>query len=220
MNDIERSSWWVCGEEITTKMMISAYSRGYFPMVVADSSHDDQNGEEQTEKKPQEVLGWFRPKMRCVLFFDQFHVSRTMKRVLRRGDFQVSWNESFNEVMNLCAEREETWLSPALREVYAGLHLLGLAESVEVRRGSSLVGGVYGVHLLGVFFAESMFSSESNMSKVALHYLIEGLSQRGLKFIDCQYLTAHLQSLGAVEIRGDEFLQLIHKNMSSAAQDV
>ena len=190
-------------QELSPSFMIHAYLGGWFPMMVPG---------EGAQEEPW-VLRWFRPDPRAILRFQDFHVSRSLRRVIRKHDFDISWNQRFREVMEGCGDREETWLTPLLQEAYGRLFDLGLAGSVEVLRQGVLVGGVYGVSVAGVFFAESMFCRESNMSKVALWALIEGLKAQGLTFIDCQFLTPHLESLGAVEVSDVEFQNLLHQGL-------
>ncbi len=162
-----------------------AYRRGIFPM------QDSRTGE----------LHWFQPDPRTILPLDGFHISRSLARTIRQGRFEVSFDRDFEGVMRACADREEgTWISEEFIAVYGALHRVGKTHSVEVWRNGRLVGGTYGVALGGAFMGESMFHRETDASKVALAALVERLNARGYALLDVQYLTPHLQSLGAVEI--------------------
>jgi leucyl/phenylalanyl-tRNA--protein transferase len=162
-----------------------AYRRGVFPM------YDPRTGE----------MLWFQPDPRAIIPLDGFHISRSLAKTLRQGRFEVRFDTDFVGVMRGCADREEeTWISEDFIEVYGALHRQGKAHSVEVLCNGVLVGGTYGVALGGAFMAESMFHYETDASKVALAALVERLNARGYTLLDVQYLTPHLQSLGAIEI--------------------
>jgi leucyl/phenylalanyl-tRNA--protein transferase len=166
-----------------------AYRHGIFPMA------DERSGE---------VL-WFRPDPRAIIPLDGFHVSRSLARTIKRATFDVRVDTDFEGVMRGCADRPEgTWISERFVEVYGALHRAGKAHSVEAWREGRLVGGVYGLALGGAFMAESMFHRETDASKVALAALVLRLRERGFILLDVQYVTPHLESLGAVEVtRGD-----------------
>jgi leucyl/phenylalanyl-tRNA---protein transferase len=167
-----------------------AYRHGIFPMA------DEGSGE---------VL-WFRPDPRAVIPLDGFHVSRSLARTLRRAAFDVRVDTDFEGVMRGCADRPEgTWISERFVEVYGALHRAGKAHSVEAWRGGRLVGGAYGLALGGAFMAESMFHRETDASKVALAALTSRLRERGFVLLDVQYVTPHLESLGAIEITKREY---------------
>lgn len=179
---------------LTPQMLLSGYAQGIFPMA---PSRDD----------PQ--LHWFEPRMRGIMPLDGFHISRSLARVLRRETFRVSTNTAFRAVVEGCADRPETWINGPLFALYDILHAHGYAHSLEVWHGERLVGGVFGVTLGGAFFGESMFSRETDASKVALAYTVDRLKQAGFTLFDTQYLTSHLQSLGGIEIpRADYRLRL------------
>lgn len=152
------------------------------------------------------LFTWHRPDPRAIVPLDGFHVSRSLARTLRRGDFEISFDRDFAGVMRACADREDTWITADFLRVYSELHEQGKAHSVEVLVSGDLAGGVYGVHLGGGFFAESMFHRVTDMSKVALWALVERLRERGFALLEVQYLTPHLASLGAVEIPLSEYL--------------
>jgi leucyl/phenylalanyl-tRNA--protein transferase len=174
---------------LTPEGVLLAYRHGIFPMA------DERSGE---------VL-WFRPDPRAIIPLDGFHVSRSLARTIKRVTFEIRVDTDFEGVMRGCADRPEgTWISERFVEVYAALHRAGKAHSVEAWREGRLVGGVYGLALGGAFMAESMFHRETDASKVALAGLVGRLRERRFTLLDVQYVTPHLESLGAVEItRGD-----------------
>jgi leucyl/phenylalanyl-tRNA--protein transferase len=172
--------------------LLSAYSQGWFPMA-----HDD--GE----------LYWHDPDPRAILPLNEFHISRSLKRTIKKDVFQIRLNTAFVDVMAGCAApalgREETWINEDIFEAYIHLHRLGYAHSVEAWHNDKLVGGLYGVALGGLFAGESMFSRERDASKVALVYLVAHLKKRGFLLLDIQYMTEHLRQFGAVEIPAETY---------------
>jgi leucyl/phenylalanyl-tRNA--protein transferase len=177
-------------------LVVRAYRQGIFPMAMEDGS-----------------IGWFSPDPRGVIPLDQFHVPSRLARLLRRHRFDVTVDRAFEDVMRACADdRDEgTWISDDIIECYSALHRLGLAHSVEAWREGRLVGGLYGVHLGGAFFGESMFHRETDASKVALATLVDRLQRKSFGLLDVQWLTPHLATFGAVEIPRDLYLdQLKH----------
>jgi len=176
-----------------------AYRHGIFPMA------DERSGE---------VL-WFRPDPRAIIPLDGFHVSRSLARTIKRARFEIRVDTDFEGVMRGCADRPEgTWISERFVEVYAALHRAGHAHSVEAWRGGRLVGGTYGVALGGAFMAESMFHRETDASKVALAALVARLRERGFILLDVQYVTPHLESLGAVEITRSDYERRLAEALS------
>jgi len=166
------------------------------------------------DERSGEVL-WFRPDPRAVIPLDGFHVSRSLARTLRRGRFEVRVDTAFTTVMRGCADRPEgSWISERFVEVYGALHRAGKAHSVEAWRDRRLVGGVYGLALGGAFMAESMFHRETDASKVALAALVGRLRERGFTVLDVQYLTPHLESLGAVEITRREYERRLERALA------
>jgi leucyl/phenylalanyl-tRNA--protein transferase len=143
---------------------------------------------------------WFNPEKRGVMPLDGLHISRSLRKVMRARRFKVTANQCFPEVMAACADREETWINAEITAVYTELHRLGHAHSIEVWDGAMLAGGLYGVSLGAAFFGESMFSRQSNTSKIALVGLVARLQLGGFKLLDMQFLTPHLASLGGVQI--------------------
>ena len=152
------------------------------------------------------VIRWYAPDPRAIIPLDAFHVPRSLRQTIRKGIFEVTVNADFPGVIRACAERgEETWISREIERAYTELHALGLAHSVECWKEERLVGGLYGAALGGAFFGESMFSRETDASKVALVALVERLQARGFTLLDVQYLTPHLARFGAVEISRAEY---------------
>jgi len=149
-----------------------------------------------SESSNSDEIYWVDPKFRGIIPLEAFHVSRSMRRFVRKGGFDVSINSDFLETVKACADREETWINPEIMDLYQTLHRLGYAHSVEVWQSGVMVGGVYGVSIGGAFFGESMFSRATNMSKVALIWLVARLKAGGYTLFDTQFITDHLASLG------------------------
>ena len=178
-----------------------AYRHGIFPMA---------------DERTAEIL-WFRPDPRAVIPLGGFHVSRSLARTLRRAVFDIRIDTDFEGVMRGCADRPEgTWISERFVEVYGALHRAGKAHSVEAWREGRLAGGVYGLALGGAFMAESMFHRETDASKVALAALTSRLRERGFILLDVQYVTPHLESLGAIEITRREYEQRLERALRLA----
>lgn len=184
------------GGELSSARLLSAYRRGIFPWF--------EHG--------QPVL-WWTPNPRTVIFPNELHIARSLRKVLRRGGFTLSTDQAFEAVMRACAAPRDgasgTWIGPAMIEAYCELHRLGYAHSVEVWREDELVGGLYGLALGRVFFGESMFSRADNTSKIAFAHLARQLAQWDFGVIDCQVASAHLFTLGAREIAREEFEQIL-----------
>ncbi|MDZ5649318.1 leucyl/phenylalanyl-tRNA--protein transferase [Nitrospirillum sp. BR 11828] len=174
---------------LTPDLLIRAYTMGVFPM--AESADDDE-------------IFWFDPPERGILPLDGFHAPRRLMRTVRQGRFQVTVDTDFAGVMRACGEsttdRPDTWINAQILEAYVALHRQGHAHSVECRREGRLVGGLYGVSIGGAFFGESMFSRETDASKVALVHLVARLRAGGYRLLDTQFVTTHLAQFGAVEI--------------------
>jgi len=153
-------------------------------------------------------IGWFSPDPRGILPLDTFHVPSRLARVIRQGQFDVTVDRAFEAVMRACAERpdEGTWISDEILQSYVAIHRLGLAHSVEVRLDGALVGGLYGVHLGGAFFGESMFHRVTDASKVALAGLVDRLRSAGFRLLDVQWVTPHLARFGAIELPRSDYL--------------
>ena len=189
------------GGDLSPQRLLAAYQRGIFPWY--------EDG--------QPIL-WWSPDPRLVLFPEEFHVSRRLRRTLRQGVFTVQFDTAFAEVIRNCAEirtstGEGTWITQEMQDAYNHMHELGYAHSVEVWQERQLVGGVYGISLGRCFFGESMFSCRSNASKIALATLSKRAAELELELIDCQMTTRHLLSLGARELPRHEFLRLVQEGM-------
>lgn len=175
-------------------LLLSAYAAGIFPMAEARDSRE---------------LFWVEPTRRAILPLDRFRLSASLRKTLRSGRFTVTRDRDFRAVVRACADRDETWINPQIEEGYARLHELGHAHSIECRVDGALVGGLYGVRLGAAFFGESMFSATRDASKVALAWLVAQLRAGNFALLDCQFMTPHLESLGAIEIERDDYVALL-----------
>lgn len=164
---------------------------------------------------------WVEPKKRGVLPLDGFRLSHSLAKTIRSNRFEVTADKAFREVVSRCAEptpsRPETWINPQIESAYAELHERGHAHSIETWHEGRLVGGLYGVKLGAAFFGESMFSRASDASKVALAWLVARLKVGGFRLLDCQFITDHLASLGAVEIGREAYVSLLDEALGVAA---
>ena len=186
---------------IDPDLLLRAYSVGVFPMSDSRDAHD---------------VFWVEPKRRAIIPLEGFRLSRSLRRTLRSGTFRVTRDSAFSQIVTRCAERQETWINASIEEGFAKLHELGHAHSIECWQGDQLVGGLYGVKLGGAFFGESMFSAERDASKVALAWLVARLIVGGYRLLDCQFMTEHLRSLGAVEITQQDYLSLLSSALSAS----
>jgi leucyl/phenylalanyl-tRNA--protein transferase len=181
------------GGDLEPGTLLAAYRQGIFPWP-----HDD------------EPLLWWSPDPRAILPLGGLHVSRSLARTLRRRRFRVTLNAAFAAVIEGCADREETWITPAMRAAYVRLHRLGWAHSVEVwDTGGALAGGLYGVAVGGLFAAESMFHHASDASKVAVVGLVEHARRVGVTLLDVQVPSPHLATLGARTVPRADYLALL-----------
>jgi len=184
------------GGDLSPERLIAAYRHGCFPWY--------EDGQ---------PLLWWSPDPRCVLFASQMHISRSLAKCLRQQRFSVTFDQDFAAVISACAEpRREgvgTWITEAMQAAYGELHRRGIAHSVEVWQGGKLQGGLYGLAMGRLFFAESMFSRQSNASKVALASLMARLHQWGFILLDCQVQSPHLYRLGARTIPRRQFAALL-----------
>ena len=181
-------------ETITTDMVLRAYSVGLFPMA---------------ERADDIAIHWIEPRLRGIIPLNHLHISKSLAKVIRSDRFEIRVDTDFNAVIDACAERDETWINTRIRELYRALFDEGHVHTVETWRDGKLVGGLYGVSLGGGFFGETMFHRETDASKVALAHLVARLIAGGYRLLDTQFLTPHLQSLGAVEIPRDDYLILL-----------
>ena len=184
-------------EELPAELLIEAYLNGLFPMACPNTGD----------------LEWYRPDPRAIIEFHHLHVSKSLMRTIRSESLRVSTNTAFTEVLEQCAApaagREDTWIDQRIASACIELHGHGLAHSVEAWRDEVLVGGLYGVQLGGAFFGESMFSRPeiggTDASKVCLVWLVNHMQSIGAELLDVQFLTPHLERLGATEIPNDRY---------------
>lgn len=186
------------GGDLSPERLLLAYKSGIFPWF-----------------NPGEPILWWAPKSRMVLYFDELVVSKSMRNILNRNTFRVTFNQNFSEVISNCSTikregQQGTWISQEMREAYCKLNEMGIAKSVEVWQNNELVGGLYGIDLGVVFCGESMFSKVTNASKVAFITLSNRLKNENYKLLDCQVYNEHLESLGCREIDRDDFMKLLN----------
>lgn len=182
---------------LTADLLLRAYAAGIFPMA---ESRDDPK------------IHWVDPRRRGILPLDEFHISRSLSRRIRGWNCEIRTDSDFAGVLDGCADRDETWINPAIRSLYIDLFRQGHAHSLEVWDGADLVGGIYGVVLGAAFFGESMFSRRTDASKVALAWLVHRLRAGSFLLFDTQFLTPHLASLGGREIPRAEY----HRRLADA----
>lgn len=185
------------GGDLSSERLILAYKSGIFPWF--------EEGE---------PIFWWSPNPRMVLFLDELVVSKSMRNILNRNIFSVTFNQNFREVISNCQKikrngQNGTWITNDMMEAYCKLNELGIAKSVEVWQNDELVGGLYGIDLGHIFCGESMFSRVSNASKVAFIALVNRLKSENYKLLDCQVYNEHLESLGCREIESEEFMQIL-----------
>jgi leucyl/phenylalanyl-tRNA--protein transferase len=180
------------GGDLTVERLLAAYGRGIFPWTV-------------------NPVTWWSPDPRGIIELDNFHISESLAKAIRRQALEVTMNTAFQQVVQACAapgpKRRSTWITKEFIEAYTGLHAQGHAHSVECWKNGQLVGGVYGVAIGGLFAGESMFHFVDNASKIALHHLVQHLRQRQFRLFDIQMVTAATQPLGARAISRHEYLE-------------
>ncbi|WP_151670689.1 leucyl/phenylalanyl-tRNA--protein transferase [Nitrincola schmidtii] len=188
------------GGELSPQRLLTAYRQGIFPWF-----------------NPGEPILWWSPDPRCVIHPSEIHISKSLRKFIRQSDYTVTFDKAFTKVMQACAEprsyQQGTWISPKMIAAYTALHHQGIAHSVEVWDGENLVGGLYGLSIGSLFFGESMFSRQTNASKIAFSFLCVQLQQWGFNLIDCQVHNEHLESLGAKLIERDAFCALLAKHV-------
>jgi leucyl/phenylalanyl-tRNA---protein transferase len=191
---------------LTPDLLLCAYASGLFPM--ANDRHDP-------------TIHWIDPKRRGILPLTRFHVPRSVRKVIRRGRFQIRVDSAFAEVIEACAEvcpeRPRTWLNDELIALYRALHRRGYAHSVESWAEGQLVGGLYGVSLGAAFFGESMFTRGRDASKVALVALVERLIAGGYRLLDTQFVTDHLRQFGAIETSREQYHRELQRALATPA---
>ena len=195
------------GGDLTPAMLLSAYAQGIFPWF-SDN---------------EEIL-WWTPCPRLVLQTRDIHISRSMRKLLRQSDWTLRYDRAFNKVIRYCAtitrDADGTWITREMQSAYQTLHEMGVAHSVEVYEAGQLIGGLYGVLLGKMFFGESMFSLESNASKVACIALSKTCAQGGIDLIDCQVENPHLSSLGATLMARKDFENHLHGAIKISMEDI
>ena len=187
------------GGDLTPQRIIKAYKMGIFPWY-----------------NPNEPILWWSPDPRFVLFPHELHVRRSLAKVLKKPNFQITFNQAFQAVISACANTARhgesgTWISSDMIEAYCKLHQLGYAHSAETWVDGQLVGGLYGVKIGKVFYGESMFHHQSNASKIAWVHMVKRLLEQGVELIDCQMETSYLATFGAKPFTRSGFLQMVEK---------
>ncbi|SCW27723.1 leucyl/phenylalanyl-tRNA--protein transferase [Rhizobium mongolense subsp. loessense] len=189
---------------ITPEILLRAYSIGLFPM--AESADDPE-------------IFWVEPELRGVLPLDNFHVSKSLAKTVRRQPFDIRFDHDFDAVIAACAEatsdRPSTWINHTIRSLYSTLHTMGHAHSVEAWHDDQLVGGLYGVSLGSAFFGESMFSRRTDASKICLVHLVARLRDRDFTLLDTQFTTEHLKTFGAIDVPKDDYAVMLAAAMDS-----
>ena len=180
-------------------LLLRAYSIGVFPMADSRDAED---------------VFWVEPRKRAVIPLESFELSRSLRKTVRSGRFTVTCDTAFAEVVRHCADRNETWINAGIEQSYNELHRLGHAHSIECWQDEELIGGLYGVKLGPAFFGESMFSLRTDASKVALAWLVARLKVGGFQLLDCQFMTEHLRSLGAVEVSQKNYVSALSSILS------
>ncbi|MBI9042629.1 leucyl/phenylalanyl-tRNA--protein transferase [Lutibacter sp.] len=185
------------GGDLSVERLLLAYKSGIFPWY--------------NEGEP---IIWYSPKERMVLFPNELKISKSMRQILKKDEFKITYNQNFGDVISNCKNiyrdgQGGTWITSKMEKAYLELHKLGVAKSVEVWLEDELVGGLYGIDLGHVFCGESMFSKVSNTSKLAFIYLVQKLEKENYKLLDCQVYNNHLDSLGAREISRVDFLEYL-----------
>lgn len=185
------------GGDLSPERLLLAYKSGIFPWFEDD-----------------EPIIWWSPNPRMVLFLDELVVSKSMRNILNRNIFRLTFNQNFRDVISNCQKikrdgQNGTWITNDMIEAYCKLNELGIAKSVEVWQNDELVGGLYGIDLGHIFCGESMFSKVSNASKVAFIALVNQLKKNNYKLLDCQVYNEYLESLGCREIDRTDFMQIL-----------
>lgn len=185
------------GGDLSSERLLLAYKSGIFPWF-----------------NDAEPIIWWSPNPRMVLFLYELKVSKSMKKLIDKKIFKITFNQNFKEVIKNCQKTQrngqtDTWISNKMIAAYCNLNQIGIAKSVEVWQNNELVGGLYGVDLGNVFCGESMFSKVSNASKIAFVFLVEYLKNNGYKLLDCQVYNDHLASLGCREINRKDFIEIL-----------
>ena len=189
--------------DLSAELLLSAYAAGIFPMG-SDTDED--------------TLYWVDPPKRGILPLESLHLSKSLKKKIKRSDFDIRINHDFAGTMRDCADRSETWINDAIVNAYVDLHRRGFAHSVETWQDNQRVGGLYGVSLGAGFFGESMFSRVSDASKVALVWLVARLRAGGYQLLDTQFTTDHLETLGIIEIPRSAYKSKLARALQTPAR--
>lgn len=187
---------------LTPELLLGAYAAGVFPMA-------------ETRDDPK--VYWVDPRERGVLPLDGFHMSRSLSRRMRQGNLHATLNTGFAEILDGCADRDETWINATIRDLMLELHTRGYAHAFGIWEDDRLIGGMYGLTIGGAFFGESMFSNATDGSKMALAWAVDHLRRTGFALFDTQFLTPHLASLGAVEISRTQYHALLKPAIEAPA---
>lgn len=187
---------------LTPDLLLGAYASGIFPMA---ETRDDPD------------VYWVDPQHRGILPLDAFHISRSLSRALRRGDVTGTLDVAFNQIIDGCAAREETWINDTIRDLMDELFDANYAHAFGIWRGSTLIGGMYGLTIGSAFFGESMFSAAADGSKMTLAFAVDHLKRCGFTLFDTQFLTPHLASLGAIEIPRADYHERLADAISQPA---
>ncbi len=179
------------------EVLLNAYCNGYFPM-----------GEEESGE-----VEWYRPDPRSIFPLDEFHISRSLARKIKKKEYEIRINSCFHEIIRLCRtqHKEGIWITEKMIALYLSLHARGFAHSLEVYRNNELAGGLYGVSIGGAFFGESMFHLQTDCSKIALCELVSRMKQKGMILLDTQFSTPHLEHFGVKSIPDSEYFSLLKK---------
>jgi leucyl/phenylalanyl-tRNA--protein transferase len=188
-------------EGLDPRMLLRGYAAGIFPMADSRDAGD---------------IFWVEPRNRAIIPLDEFHMSHSLAKRVRSDRFTVTRDRAFHQVLLACADRPETWINSIIERATLGLHAVGHAHSIECWHQGELVGGLYGVKLGRAFFGESMFSTITDASKVALAWLVARLRVGHFTLLDCQFITPHLASLGATTVDRDRYVELLGVALSSA----
>lgn len=195
------------GGDLSAGRLLEAYRKGIFPWYEED----------------QPIL-WWSPDPRCVLYPDQLHISRSLKKSLRKKNYKITFDTAFKQVIDCCAEsrhdQEGTWITPDMLKAFQRLHTMDIAHSVEVWHDDKLIGGLYGIAMGSIFFGESMFSRRTDASKIALYWLAQTLLEWGFNLIDCQVYSEHLESLGAVTVDRQQFITHLDRHIDDPSQSL
>lgn len=194
---MEEEKYIASSEYLIPQNMIQMYAQGAFPMA-------DEN----------DILDWYQPEIRTIIPIAKFKIPRSLRKFMETANFEYRFDFNTLEIIKNCANRDETWISKELVDVYKGLEKLGHLHSVSVFQNNELVGGLYGISYMGAFFGESMFSKVSQASKSALVKLVEHLRNKNFYIIDVQFQTDHLKMFGTIEIDFEEFTRYLKKAYS------